>query len=80
MAPAVLFLLLGVWMQELALIGVRDAHIVGFLCLVSAAVALESYRRKREGRVTTAVTLAALGRAAHARTAPRPRPQVRLVR
>ena len=80
MAPAVLFLLLGIWMQELSLVGIHNAPLVGVLCLVSSAAALAGYRRSAQSKVTTASVLAALGRAAHARTTPRPRPAVRVVR
>lgn len=71
MAPAVLFLLLGLWMQELALIGVRNASLVGVACLLSSALTLAGYRRN--ARVSTAAALAALGRVAHARSMPRRR-------
>jgi len=76
----VLFLLLGIWMQELAVIGIRSAAPLGFLCLLSAALALAGYERQLRTRptATAAAALAALGRAAQART--ERRPLVRVVR
>lgn len=80
MAPAVLFLLLGIWMQELSLVGIRTAPLLGVLCLVSSALALAVYRRDAQAKTSTASVLAALGRAAQARATPRPRPAIRVVR
>jgi hypothetical protein len=77
-AAAVFFLLMGVWMQELSLLGMRNAPLLGVLCLVSSALALANYRRSTSA--STASVLAALGRAAHARATPKPRAAVRLVR
>ena len=76
MAPAVFFLLLGIWMQELSLFGVRNAPLLGVACLVSSALALAGYRR--QATVPTPSVLAALGRAARAQATP-PRRAVRVV-
>ena len=80
MAPAVFFLLLGMWMEELSLLGIRNAPLLGVACLVSSGAALANYARAVNAQASTARMLAALGRAAHAKTTPRPRPTVRLVR
>ena len=69
MAPAVLFLLLGIWMRELSLVGFHTAPLLGAASLASAALVLFSYRRRRASAPTRSV-LAALGRAAHANTRP----------
>ncbi|MBA3653801.1 MAG: hypothetical protein H0W70_06360 [Actinobacteria bacterium] len=63
MAPAVLFLLLGLWMEELALVGLRSASLLGVVCLGSAALALVAYYRGVRDTTNTASALAALGRA-----------------
>jgi hypothetical protein len=79
MAAAVFFLLLGTWMEELALIGIRSAAIVGIGALVCSAVAVNSYRHACEARAP-GVALAALARTTRAASTPRRPATVRLVR
>ncbi len=76
MAPTVFFLLLGIWMAELSLFGMRNAPLLGVACLVSAALCLAGYRR--HAPVPTPSVLAELGRAARAKATP-PRGAVRAV-
>jgi hypothetical protein len=76
MAPAVLFLLLGIWMQELSVVGMRNAPLLGAASLASSALVLLRYRRRAS--LPTRSMLAALGRAAQTTTRP-PRRAVRVV-
>jgi hypothetical protein len=73
MAPAVFFLLLAIWMQELSLIGIRPAAAVGVALLAGVAYELERYRRLAQAGPSTAAALAALGRVAKGRRRPAPR-------
>jgi len=75
-AVVVFFLLLGVWMKELALVGLRWAAMVGALSLFAAAWTLAAARDLR-ARPNAAAAHAALGRVV--RTRAQHRPLIRVV-
>ena len=62
MATATLFLLLAIWMQELAIIGIDEAAALGAGLLAVSAVVLLRYRRVAQGAPSLSATLAAHAR------------------
>ena len=61
MAAAGLLLTIAIWMEELGVVGVRDAELIAVVCLAGCvAILIAEYRKFR--RKTTADGIAALAR------------------
>jgi thiol:disulfide interchange protein len=68
MATAVLFLLTAIWMQELALMGVHAAALVGAMLLLATGAIAAAHQRKSRAGSKSATALVALRRVAAGRS------------
>jgi hypothetical protein len=67
MATAAFFLLLAIWMQELSLIGIRAASLIGVALLAASAWRLWDVHRAGQAVGNPGAALAALRRSARTR-------------